>query len=96
METTEQNEIKSANDKNSTNPSLRITHVVCCALCNQELEEYEINTCRQMGATEPEMICETCWDRIQNEGYENVMPQHAHNVLQVGDVADFETQNCQT
>ena len=48
--------------------------VVCCALCNTELEDYEKATCRQMGATDSEMICETCWNRIQNEGYENVMP----------------------
>jgi len=53
---------------------LNLQRVVCCALCNQELEEYEIKTCRQMWATEPEMICETCWNRIQNEGYKNVMP----------------------
>lgn len=51
-----------------------IQSVVCCALCDTELEAYAITTCRQMGATEPEMICETCWNRIQNEGYENVMP----------------------
>lgn len=53
---------------------LRLFSVVCCALCNTELEDYEIAACRQMGATDPEMICETCWNRIQNEGYENVMP----------------------
>jgi hypothetical protein len=73
--TTEQNEIKSAEwRKKNLSKNSSLANVVCCALCNTELEDYEIATCRQMGATEPEMICETCWNRIQNEGYENVMP----------------------
>lgn len=65
---------KSTNDKNSTNISLRIPHVVCCALCNDELTETEINTNLQMGAPESDAICEKCWQRLNQENYEQYNP----------------------
>ena len=47
---------------------------VCCALCNDELTEIEINTNLQMGALESDAICERCWQQRNQENYEQYEP----------------------
>lgn len=51
-----------------------LTHDVVCIVCHTKLTDAEINTNIQMSAPECDVICEVCWQQLNQENYEQYEP----------------------